>query len=267
MSQSRIHLFYKFDDDHMDTAEVWIDGHVNGLEHKFILDTGCATTSLFYNDFSSQFPSRGEREYSSAFGKAMSDYIQIESIGAGPIQEKQIQIARTRDGGNDKNLFGMDLLKNSILHFLPKDNAVDVLSVRPENIDLKDLYLDSGSIPFVEIDFLDKKAIAVWDTGAGITIVDSKFFNDHRNLFDSGGKTTGTDSAGHTFETEIFLMKPINIGGYKFPAHRIVPLNLNHIGHKTGRGMDFILGYSTLMHANWLMDFPNRKWAITQTHF
>lgn len=264
---NRIPLFYKFDDEYQDTAEVWIDGHVNGIEQKFILDTGCATTSLFHNDFSAQFPSVGEREYSSAFGKAMLDYVQIKSIGSGPIQSEQVQIARTRLGGNDKNLFGMDLLRNSILHLLPKDQAVDVLSMRPENIALKALHLDSGSIPFIEIDFPDKVAIAVWDTGAGITIVDSKFFTDHRDLFDSCGNTIGTDSAGHTFETEIFQMKPIMIGGHKFPAHRVVPLNLNHISHKTGRGMDFILGYSTLMHANWLMDFPERKWAITQTHF
>lgn len=239
---NRIELQYKFDDELQDTAEVWINGVIEGTKQKFILDTGCATTSLFYNDFSSKFKSLGEHEYSSAFGKALSDTIEVKSIGAGPIQHANIQISRTRDGGNDKNLFGMDLLSET-------------------------LHLDSRSIPFLELNLPSSKAIAVWDTGAGITIVNREFFESHRDLFDSGGKTIGTDSAGKTFETEIYRMKSIRIGEHLFPAHRVVPLNLSHIADKTGHRMDFILGYSTLRLANWVMDFPNHRWAITKTLF
>ncbi len=263
----KIQLFYKYDDEHQDTAEVWIDGLVDGFPQKFILDTGCSTTSLFYNDFSAKYASCGSRQYSSAFGSATSEFIKVAQIASGPIQRKDIMISRTEQGGNDKNLFGMDLLKDSILHLLPLQKEVEVLSSLPVSVNMQTIHLDSGSIPFVELDFGNQKAIAVWDTGAGITIVDSKFFNKNRSLFGSAGKTTGTDSAGHTFETEIYQMKSIKIGEHFFPPHRVVPLDLNHLGPKTGRGMDFILGYSTLRHANWLMDFPGRKWAITKTLF
>ena len=222
---------------------------------------------MFFNDFSSKFHSFGEREYSSAFGKAFSDSIEVKAISAGPIERTKVLISRTREGGNDKNLFGMDLLKDSIFHLLPAEKTVEILSTLPRDTATEQLFLDSGSIPFIELDFPSTKAVAVWDTGAGITIVDKRFFELNRELFDSGGKSTGTDSAGHTFETEIYRMKPIKINGHLFPAHRIVPLNLGHIADKTGRGMDFILGYSTLRHANWLMDFPGRRWAITKMLF
>ncbi|MBC7458367.1 MAG: aspartyl protease family protein [Bdellovibrionaceae bacterium] len=264
---SKIELEIKFDDDFQDTAEVWIRGFIEGIEQRFILDTGCSRTSLCFNDFSAKFNSLGEREYSSAFGKALSDFIEVKNISAGPIDLKNVLISRTRKDGNDKNLFGMDLLKDSILHFLPGDKALEIIPAFPQDLVSEALYLDSGSIPFIELNFPDAKAIAVWDTGAGITIVDKHFFDSHLEFFDSYGMTTGTDSAGHTFETEIYRMKPINIYGLSFPAHRVVPLSLGHIADKTGRGMDFILGYSTLRHANWLMDFAGGRWAITKTLF
>ena len=31
----RLPLFCKFNGEYQDTAEVWIDSHVNGIEHKF----------------------------------------------------------------------------------------------------------------------------------------------------------------------------------------------------------------------------------------
>ncbi|MFP5520646.1 MAG: retropepsin-like aspartic protease [Bdellovibrionia bacterium] len=262
-----IKLSYKYDDEHQDTAEVWIDGIVDGTPQRFILDTGCATTCLFYNDFSAKYTSFGAKQYSSAFGSATSESIKVAQIGSGPIQRKDILIARTEKGGNDKNLIGMDLLKDSILHLMPSQQKVEILTSSSMNTQVQDLFLDSGSIPFIELDFGEQKAVAVWDTGASITIVDLNFFKQYRELFHSGGKTTGTDSAGHTFETEIYMMKPIKIGEHLFPTHRVVPLDLNHLGPKTGRGMDFILGYSTIRYANWLMDFPGRKWFIAKTLF
>ena len=264
---NRIDLSYKYDDEHCDTAEVWIDGSVDRVAQRFILDTGCARTSLFYNEFSAKYPSNGTREYSSAFGSAVSDSIVVQLIGSGPIEKTDMAIARTARGGNDKNLFGMDLLKDSILHFRPAEKILEILPALSAHVGFKHLFLDSGSIPYIELAFPDKTAVAVWDTGAGITIVDKGFFKDHRDLFDSGGKTIGTDSAGHTFETEIYRMKSLKIAGILFPPHRVVPLDLNHLAPKNGRGMDFILGYSTLMLANWLMDFPNKKWALTETLF
>lgn len=264
---NKIHLHYKFEDEHQDIAEIWIDGQVDDSSQRFILDTGCSRTSLYYSDFSAKYTSLGSRQYSSAFGSAMSDFIKVSHIGCGPIQHTDITIARTALGGNDKNLFGMDLLNNSILHFLPQQKEIEILSNSSFVTHSHNLYLDSGSIPFIELDINNKTAIAVWDTGAGITIVDQKFLIQNSNLFLSCGKTQGSDSAGHSFETEIYLMKSIKIGDYFFPEHRVVPIDLNHLILQTGRRIDFILGYSTLRHANWLIDFPARKWQITQPLF
>lgn len=264
---NKIHLHYKFEDEHQDIAEIWIDGQVDGSSQRFILDTGCSRTSLYFSDFSAKYTSLGSRQYSSAFGPAMSDFIKVSQISSGPIQHSDIIIARTASGGNDKNLFGMDLLKNSILHFLPRQKKVEFLSNSSFITHSQNLYLDSGSIPIIELDINNKAAIAVWDTGAGITIVDQKFLIQNSDLFFSCGQTQGTDSAGHSFETEIYLMKSIKIGDYFFPEHRVVPIDLNHLNPHTGRRIDFILGYSTLRHANWLIDFPAKKWQISQTLF
>lgn len=265
---NQIKLKYKYDDERQDTAEVWIEGFVDNTPQRFILDTGCATTSLYLNEFSEKYISQGSRQYSGTFGSAICEFINVSKIGCGPIQKKDITIVRTQAGGNDKNLFGMDLLKDHIFHFLPKHQVVEILTeLPPDNYKFNPLFLDSGSIPFIELEFFNQTAIAVWDTGAGVTIVDRAFLKRNSEFFDLDGITTGTDSTGRTFETETFLMKSIWIGHNLFPPHRVVPIDLSHIGSKTGRGMDFILGFSTLRLANWLMDFQGRKWTISKALF
>ena len=115
----KIELFCKHDDEFRDTAEIWIEGSVDGFKSHFILDTGCATTSLFYNEFAAKYPSFGVGEYSSAIGSATCDTIFVCQIGSGPIQKKDMAIVKTSKGSSNTNYFGMDLLKDSIFQFRP----------------------------------------------------------------------------------------------------------------------------------------------------
>lgn len=198
---AEISLNIKYDDHFCDTAEVWMKAVVDGIEQDFILDTGCATTSLCHNEYSAKYNSLKTNEYSSAFGRAFSDTIEIRSITAGPISQSTINISRTRPGGNDKNLLGMDLLKDWIIQLNLKESRLLFHPEMPAKVEQQhSLYLDSGSIPLVDV-YLD------------------------------------------------------------------VPLNLSHLGPMTGRGMDFILGFSTLRYAEWVMDFKNKKWGFANINF
>lgn len=262
----KFNLTIKHDDELKDTAEVYVNVLVDGHGADFILDTGCSVTSLFYNDFSATYPALEQGEYSSAFGKSKSDKILVNTISLGDIKKNNCKISRTPKGGNAKNLLGMDFLGDHYFELFLSENQL-VLSDNSSTYCRNDLILDSGKIPFIEVSFEGKIAKAVWDTGAGVTIVDQSFFEANKNLFKNAGSTSGTDSTGTTFATPIYSIEFMEIGGIKFPEHRVVPLNLGHLGPKTGRGMDFILGYSTLKLANWAMDFKNKKWQIMKTLF
>jgi len=49
-----------------------------------------------------------------------------------------------------------------------------------------------------------------------------------------------------------------------FPPHRVAGVDLSHVNSTIEVRMDMILGYGTLRKANWLFDFPRKRWAITK---
>jgi len=262
----KIDLIIKHDDELKDTAEVHVSAIVDGHAIDFVLDTGCSITSLFYDDFSASYNAIEQGQYSGAFGTSKKDKILVDHISLGSVKKSNLKISRTPKGGNNRNLLGMDFLSENCFELSLSEEKLIIrgdAGVPCKN----ELILDSGKIPFIDISFKGKTAKAVWDTGAGVTVVDKAFVKANRDLFEDAGTTSGTDSTGTTFETPIYFIKFMEIGGFEFARHRVVPIDLAHLGPKTGRGMDFILGYSTLKLANWVVDFKNKKWDIIKTLF
>src|SRR5690625_2384266 len=95
-----------------------------------------------------------------------------------------------------------------------------------------------------------------------MTIVDINFIEINPALFQEVYMSTGTDSNGNSMETPMFMMGETSFGKCEFPLHTVARFNLSHLNATKKIPMDMILGYSTLSKANWLFDFPKRKWAV-----
>ena len=104
----------------------------------------------------------------------------------------------------------------------------------------------------------------MWDTGASLTCVDAGFIARHSDAFKPAGQSGGTDASGSSVETPLYWMHGLSCGGQAFPAHKVVGIDLSFVNSKIEYPMTMILGYSTLYHANWLFDFPQRKWVILE---
>jgi predicted aspartyl protease len=111
-------LQIKFDDDSKETAEVYVEGKIQGEVCRFLLDTGCARTSLNFDEFSSQFPKIGSEESSGIFGRTSYDLISVCSIELGPIVKNNVVLSRAKRDELDRKLFGMDLLRIIAFTFL-----------------------------------------------------------------------------------------------------------------------------------------------------
>jgi hypothetical protein len=53
------------------------------------------------------------------------------------------------------------------------------------------------------------------------------------------------------------------IGGTVFARHKVAMVDLSQPNAGLEQPMDLILGYTTLRRANWLLDFPARRWTLT----
>lgn len=261
MKEIILHL--KTDED--GSAEVLVDGFICDNKYRFLLDTGAAKSTINTDKFISTFTSVGESTGTGVFSSIKEQEIIVPSIEVGPILKKSFTMYRREEKVEvTKNLIGMDFLKDHRIQICFDSNRV--LVDQQTNVDGKynDLVLGKKYHPYVDVHVGGRKASCVFDTGAGMTVVDLRFIHNNSACFEEIGTSVGTDSSGTTRETPMYLMHNTTIGNDEFPSHLVVGVDLSHVNASTEIPMDLILGYTTLSKANWFFDFPNRKWSITQ---
>jgi hypothetical protein len=260
-------LIIKQDEEDIEAAEILVDGSIGNKDYRFLLDTGAARTTIQFDDYTSTFNSIEKSSYSGAYGKNIDDLIIVPYIELGPILKKNFMIARMIEyNPHKRNLIGMDLLKDFCFHFFFDRNKV---LVDPEekvkiNGTLDDLFLDNKFHPYISIQLEKLILKSVWDTGAGITIVDMRIIKKYPNLFQEVKPSIGTDSTGIKRETPMFIMGKTIINNMEFAPAKVAGVDLSHLTSEIDVPMDLILGYNILSKANWLFDFPNRQWVIVK---
>jgi hypothetical protein len=264
---NEFNLIIKPDEDEPDGAEVYVDGTIGTNPYRFLLDTGAGRSSVIFDAYTATFSGTEKHHSSGVFAKHSEDLITIPNLDVGPISKADVTLTRTAEGNTMvRSLIGMDLLHDLRLHFLFDENRVVVDNDYQFGSEdpVQDLFLDKAYHPYVDVQFGPLTAKSVWDTGASITIADSTFISHHPSLFREVGSSSGIDSTGATVQTPMYLMAECQIGGSFFPPVRVAAVDLSGANATLEVPMNLILGYSTMSKANWLFDFPNRKWAITK---
>ncbi len=259
-------LIIQSDSAEPDAAEVLVDGTIGNRPYRFLMDTGAAMTSIIEDDYTAALEKTVTRESASAFSKSAQELAIAPDISLGPIHETNLPVARFPSGTpGRRNLIGMNLLKDHSLLFDFKRNRVEVDPPAPFPADaLRPLTLSSKSHPYVELDFAGVIATAVWDSGAGLTVVGQGFIDNNPGLFRHIGTSRGTDSTGTSAETPMMVMKACRIGGLRFNAQRVAAVDLSNIRGGAEIPMDMILGYNCLKQAGWFFDFPKKLWSVNR---
>jgi hypothetical protein len=256
------------DPEDKEAAEVYVEAYLEGKKYPFLLDTGAAITTINYDPYTSRFPSTKTHKSSGVFANIQSDLIQVPELKIGSIRKKNITLARhPKDQNQRRNILGMDILKHFCCMF--RFDKQEILLGDSSEFDLGhtlyDLILDNKYHPYVDLSWGDEKLKAVWDTGAGMTIVDIQFIASHVELFKLIGESTGMDASGTQSKTPLYDMQGPKIGKEYFPSHKIAAVDFSHIKTQAEIPMDMILGYTTLKYGQWLFNFPHKKWTILQT--
>ena len=76
--------------------------------------------------------------------------------------------------------------------------------------------------------------------------------------------SVGTDGNGEQAETPLLLMAEAVIGQRMFNRHKAVAVDLSPVNSTLEYPMDLILGYPTMRQADWLFDFPAKRWMLTK---
>jgi hypothetical protein len=253
----------KYDEQEEGSIELWVEATIQGRPYDFILDTGAAVTHLRWDEFTSQFPVEGSHLSSGLLGQMEDDRITVRDFRLGSIERESFGVTRTaREQHHAKNLLGMDLLKAYCCTFLFGEDRVSLELRSSES--LNDLFLDGKAHSYVPVVCAGVTAQTVWDTGASLTCVDLGFIERCPQAFAGVGQSAGYDASGNTVTTPLFVMKGFSCDGRSFADHTVVGIDLSFVNSKIKHPMTMILGNSTLCQANWLFDFPRRKWGILE---
>jgi Aspartyl protease len=257
----QVPLIIEPDPDDPDFAIVLVDATIAGRPYRLLLDTGAARTQLDADDYTSGLSPVGEDASSAAFGGRVTDpVVTITDLAVGPLRVAALDVTRSEHEAGGR--LGMDVLGRYCCHFRLDAGFLD-LEESPGNRATNDLLMNRRGHAYVEVHWPGSIGQACWDTGAGATIVNRDFWVGYPELFEQIGVSVGTDGHGDWAETPLLLMAESVIGQRAFSRHKAVAVDLSQVNSTLDYPMDLILGYPTIRQADWLFDFPARRWTLT----
>lgn len=256
----QVPLIIEPDPDDPDFASVLVEATVAGRPYRMLLDTGAARSQLNADEYTRGLAPVYEDSSSAAFGGEVADpVVTVTDLVAGPLRIPALDV--TRSESRQGNLLGMDVLGQHRCHFRLSSGVLDLAA--PGGEARHELLAGRRGHPYVELNWPGVSGLACWDTGAGATVVNRDFWLGHPGLFESIGTSAGTDARGEQTETPLLRMAGPVIGQRHFGSHKVVAVDLSGVNSTLDYPMDLILGYPTIRQADWLFDFPARRWAVT----
>ena len=257
-------LIVELDAEDLQCATIFVDGFVEGKPYRFVLDTGASRTQLVADRFLDTLESKGEHRSQGVFSQMSQRIVLLQDVSVGPLRGTSIEASVTSDSEEIvHSLLGMDLLRGHRLHFA-FDREVLIVDEEPFGPDLRALEVDDRYHLYVEAQWPTTVASCVWDSGAGMTIIDHEFWSKNKDLFSEVETSIGTDAAGIRGTSTTYEMRSMLIGGFQFAPHHVAVVDLSAANSTLARPMDIILGYPTLRQANWFFDVPQRLWGISR---
>lgn len=256
---SRVPLIIEPDPDDPGCAMVLVDATVAGRPYRMVLDTGAARTQLEADEYTSALPVTGEDSSLAAFGGRVTEsLVTVTDLAAGALRVATLEVTRGAPGLGHR--LGMDVLGRHRCHFRLDAGVLDVDVPVPQAG--HGLLVSRRGHVYVEARWPGVSGLACWDTGSGATIVNRDFWLAHPELFEQAGTSAGIDGNGQRAETPLLAMAGPVIGQRAFGGHQTVAVDLSGVNATLEYPMDLILGYPTIRQADWLFDFPARRWTL-----
>jgi hypothetical protein len=248
------------DEEFDECALICVDGTVSGIRHRFVLDSGGATTQIADPGALIAASVVGEETAEGLFGRVPVERVVLPDLTVPGLTAGRRTVHRLRTGGaGARSLLGLDVLGEHalLLHGPAATLHTTVAGGLAANLPLERGTRGHCYLPVVLPG--GRVVRALWDTGADITVVDRELVTSHPELFTAARSANGTDAMGATMVTDVCRLKAYRIADVLFASHPVAVADLPE-------PMEMALGYPTLRQAIWSMDLPSGRWAISRAH-
>ncbi len=262
-------LLIEPDPDEPTCATVMVDATLTGVGYRFVVDTGAGSTTLVADERTRSLPPSGYQTSAGLFGTVIDARVTVPDFRLGELPARGVEVLLTDQHlEGARNLLGMDVLGDHrcCFRFLDRPPTLQLSTAATTSPFAGDeaLMIGTHGQPFVSVAWPDgTSARALWDSGAGITVVDAAFHERYPQLFEAVGDTVGTDSTGTQMSTPTCHVAAARTGGITIAQHIAAVFDLTPTNTADGPRTDLVLGYPALSQANWVLDFPTRRWSAS----
>ncbi|MDE2313614.1 MAG: hypothetical protein KGL04_05525 [Elusimicrobia bacterium] len=246
-----------------------------GHETRCVMDSGNATTFIKDDAFSRRFDNEYSGQLTGASGhRVQTAVIYPGSLSAGSIDFGSPQVFRVpvRSGAGSPFIdgteayIGIDVLYSKRSLELDFGAAPRLVADQPPSFSSAENRLQrtpSGHL-LVSIGLAGETLPALWDTGTSLTAVDIKYIRNRPGVFAPVGAVNTSDGASVVQKTEIYRVKGLVIGGYRFDGD-VIGMDLSHLsGILQRRGVSVILGGNFITKLNWYLDLRGKTWSVSR---
>ena len=259
-----------------EAIDVWVDGHLGDEPCRFRLDTGARTCRVRTTEATRRLLSRGALRGVAASGVGLDeDEIVISMLRLGDHHIFDVAATRTSIEVDAVPLLGMSALSPHRCQFRFAAGELELTdSIASESDQWFALDLHAAGQPTMTVHFGTLPVNSCWDTGAGLTTVDTGFAHAHPELFEPFRSAIGIDASGVNIASDIATMVACSIGDVEFPQSACALVDLSALNEHLRMRADldgrhyepmlFIIGMPLIQHADWDFDFPSAKWTLTR---
>jgi hypothetical protein len=245
--------------------QAWVDVIVDDATIRMLLDTGSRRSAIPVTSASSSStgePGPSGRGVSGAAGTTKNGVARQLSLPcAHRFDELAVEVQPV--GWPHPPLLGRDVFQGRCCDFRLAAGVIEIDPVEGPDRLVASASWQEHAAPSVPIRWGDTVVDAVWDTGAGITIVDQGWAEAHPEAIvildkvDHGTDVTGTAVAGVHGR-----MHGYAIADLTFPEQACGVVDLSALNAEMDEPIRIILGLPQIVLANWYLDFRSRNLSV-----
>jgi hypothetical protein len=247
-----------------EAIDVWVDGSVGHVPVRFMLDTGAARCTVPLLDSTRDLGVTGINSGVGASGTGLGeDEVVVPRLCLGDLVIEDVAATRSVAEPPLSTLLGMTALVRFRCEFRFSDRQLELDGSNSfDPGEWSELTSHVGAQPMVPVHFDTVGALACWDTGAGLTVVDLGFASAHPRLFEPVRATRGIDSSGVEMPSQLCRMAACRVGGIAIEPSACALVDLSALNATLEEPISFVLGMPAIVQADWSFDFPRRRWSV-----
>lgn len=264
-SVSTIPLAVLPDPDDAEGLQAWTDAIADEAPLRLLVDTGTPRSAVPHVDPFATRPRRLTRGGQGAFGAPAREemLVQANTLRTGDLVTRKLLVQLQPEGWGHPGLLGMDVLGSHRCDFYFDVPRIDLDRVAAPDTAWYPLTTAPHHTPKVQVQWDQTSLSAVWDTGAGATLVDQSWASEHADIVSVHPETgRGIDVTGAEASHYWGTMAPCRIGHADFAEQICAVIDFSGINATLASPVEVVIGLPLIAQASWCMDYPGRRWTL-----